>query len=147
MGLPVSLFPNSSKPRVVVHFGFGSGTSEEFLNSWGRNIEEALRSVSADGVEVETVKARYEARDVRYTIDFKWGAKPRPALKEVQTTVQAYAAQMPEDIRDSMWMWPDNENGGFLAVSFFSATRSLDEIYDILDASLMPHVKKVQDAD
>ena len=33
--LPVSLFPNSSKPTVSVGLNYGSATAEEFLSSHG----------------------------------------------------------------------------------------------------------------
>ncbi len=41
--LPSSLFPNSSKPRIIVTARYGGSTYEEFLNVYGR----ALRRTNA----------------------------------------------------------------------------------------------------
>ena len=145
--LPVSLFPNSSKPKIQVNLNYGNSTSDEFLNTYGRNVENALRGVLADGVEVESVKAHYNRRDVRYEIEFKWGAPPRSALKEIQLVMNSFVAQMPQDIRDSLGVWTWNENGGFIAISFYSPIRSLDELYELLDPALVPQMSKIADAD
>ncbi|HUP58593.1 MAG TPA: efflux RND transporter permease subunit [Bdellovibrionota bacterium] len=146
-GLPVSLFPNSSKPQITVSFSYGFSTADEFLNEYGRGIEETLRAISTDGVEVEKVEASYNRAEVRYGVEFRWGVQARAALREVQVAMNSVASRMPVEIRDSMGVWNWNENGGFLAISFYSPTRSLDELYDILDPALMPQVKKVRDAE
>jgi HAE1 family hydrophobic/amphiphilic exporter-1 len=145
--LPVSLFPNSSKPTIWVEFRYGNGTADEFLNTYGRNIESALETITVDGTSVETVRAKYDRREVEYEVEFKWGAQAKRALRETQMVMNAFAAQMPEDVRNSMWVGMSNKKNGFIAISFFSPVRTLDELYEILDPVLMPRVSKVADAD
>ncbi len=79
--LPVSLFPNSSKPVVGVEIPYGGGTADEFLNQNGRDIEEQLRSIATKGVEVERLEASYDPRSVVYELGFRWGTDPQEALR------------------------------------------------------------------
>jgi HAE1 family hydrophobic/amphiphilic exporter-1 len=147
MRLPVSLFPNSSRPKIHVSLNYGSSTAREFIDAYGRNLEPILQGVTADGIEVERVEANYDIRDANYDVYFKWGASPKLALREVQNVVNAYASRFPVEVRDSVQVNNWNENSGFLAISFYSTKRSLDEVYNILDSSIGPEISKVPDAD
>src|SRR5262245_5735743 len=82
--LPISLFPNSSKPVVEVNIPYGSYAAEEFLNTFGKNLEHLLRNISTEKVEVEKVETTFSSRRARYSVIFKWGVKPTEALKETQ---------------------------------------------------------------
>ena len=145
--LPSSLFPNSSKPRIIVTVRYGGSTYEEFLNVYGRALEEQMRSISTNEVAVETLRSRYGRSDVRYELEFKWGAQSRQALKETQLVVNSFASRMPVEVRDSIWVSARGENTGFLAISFYSPQRSLDDVYNIIEPILTPQFSKVQDSD
>lgn len=145
--LPVSLFPNSSKPTISVQMPYGAATAEEFLNSYGTDLEANLRKISVGRAVVEKLEATYEDFSVAYKVEFKWGADPKEALKEVQTVVNAYAARVPKEVRDNTWVWNWNRSGGFLAVSFYSKTRSLTDVYNIIEPVLTPQFAKVEDAE
>ncbi len=54
--LPVSLFPNSSKPMVWVSISYGNMTAEEFLNNYGKGLEQQLRNMNAPHAEVEKIE-------------------------------------------------------------------------------------------
>ncbi|HEX4926320.1 MAG TPA: efflux RND transporter permease subunit [Bdellovibrionales bacterium] len=144
--LPVSLFPNSTKPVVWVEVNYGFMTSDEFLNTYGYTFEERLKGITFENHQVEKVEARYGSRDVDYTVRFKWGAPPTEAVKEVQTVANAFASQFPQEIRDSLRVDMWSENSGFLAISFFSERRSLDDLYRFLEPIVTPAASKVQDA-
>ena len=144
--LPVSLFPNSAKPEVVVNISYGDSTTEEFLNTYGLTIESQLHSIRTEGAEISQVRAYYRRESVRYELEFNWGTPPREALKEVQLLVNSFAARLPLEMRDSVSVWSNSENSGFLAVSFYSPTRSLDDLYNLLEPVLIPPVAKVADA-
>lgn len=146
MKLPVSLFPNSSKPVVFVRIPFGSMTAEEFLNTYGKRLEDQIRAITTDKIEVETIEANYGSHEATYNIKFRWGVVPTSALKEVQNTTNAFSARLPEESRDGMWIYLDNENSGFFALSFFSETRDLDALYDYLEPLIGPRVSRVKDA-
>lgn len=144
--LPVSLFPNSSKPTISVEMGYGEMSASEFLNSYGRDFENSLQQIDVEGTEVDQLTANYGPGYVLYKVEFKWGADPRKALHEVQTTTASLVAQLSQEIRQSVSVENWNENSGFLAVSFYSQKRSLDEIYKILEPMLVTPAKKVKDA-
>ena len=144
--LPVSLFPNSSKPIISVRISYGSMTTEEFLNSYGKALEEQLRIVTAEQSEVEKVDAFYYSSMSRYSVYFKWGTVPDKARQAVENTVNSFAARFPEEVRDSVGVWQYNENSGFFAATFFSDVKSLDELYEILEPVLLPKLSSVKDA-
>lgn len=146
LSLPVSLFPNSTKPRVNVGFGYGSGTSDDFINTYGRTIEEQLRAVSGEGLEVERVLAEYHSGGASYDVHFRWGVSGQAALREIQARMTAFAARMPQEMRDGMSVWTRGDNSGFLAVSFYSPKRGIDELYKVLDPVLGPRLARVSDA-
>jgi HAE1 family hydrophobic/amphiphilic exporter-1 len=144
--LPVSLFPNSSKPTVHVSIGYGGSTAREFLNSYGYGLETHLQRLTTPGLEVEKLTAEYGKDSASYTISFKWGTAPALAQRETETSVLSYAARFPKEVRDSIGVNQNNENSGFFAASFFSETRSLDDLYKLIEPQLTPKLSKVLDA-
>lgn len=147
MGLPVSLFPNSSKPTIGVNIGYGSSTPEEFINTYGYRLESQLQSIAAKDLKVYQVRSTYDRGGANYDVEFEWGSPSIAALREVQTVVLGFSAQFPTEIRNSVNIWSSGENSGFMAVSFYTSKRSLDEMFDILDPILSPPLAKVLDAD
>jgi hydrophobic/amphiphilic exporter-1 (mainly G- bacteria), HAE1 family len=145
--LPVSLFPNSSKPEVFMRISYGGSTAEEFLNTYGDALEEQLKKLSGEGVEVERVESTYRPQGVDYKIEFKWGVDPNAAQRETERAVNSFAARLPQEVRDSIGgPWLDNENTGFFAMSFYSETRDLNALYDLIEPMLGPRISQVPDA-
>lgn len=144
--LPISLFPNSSQPEVAVNLDYGDYSREEFQNSVGSTLEGQLKGTLVDGHPVDLLTTEYRDRGVRFRVLFEWGTDGQRALREVQAITSAQSGAWPQEIRDSMNVNFWNENGGFLAISFFSSKRSLDEIYDVLDPILSPQLSSVPDA-
>jgi HAE1 family hydrophobic/amphiphilic exporter-1 len=144
--LPISLFPNSSKPTIGVTMSYGEMSAPEFLHSYGMTLESTLQSISIDGTEVDQLKATYSMGVVRYRIEFKWGADAKKALREVQNVVSAFTAPLSLELRNStnVSIWSDNE--GFIAVSFYSQKRTLDELFKLLEPQLVPQAQRVKDA-
>lgn len=144
--LPISLFPNSSKPTIMVQMSYGEMSAGEFLNTYGRHLESSLQTISVDGTEVDTLKATYSPGSVRYKLEFKWGADPKKALREVQNVTSAFVAPLSQEIRDTVDVENWSESSGFIAVSFYSEKRSLDELYKFLEPVLVPPASRVHDA-
>jgi HAE1 family hydrophobic/amphiphilic exporter-1 len=143
--LPISLFPNSSKPEIYVNIPYGGSTPEEFLNLYGKILESELRSIKADNVEVESLRATYNADGATYRLFFKWGVAPNAAHRETLFVVNSFITRLNTESRDNVDIWLNGDNNGFLAVSFFSETRDLDELYDLLEPILIPRVAHVKD--
>ena len=144
--LPVSLFPNSSKPRIAVEMSYGDSTADEFLNTFGTQLEGQLRAISTDVLEVEKISSNYEPHGVEFQIYFKWGAPAKTALREVESVVNSFGGRLPKDVRDSVNIQTRRDNSGFLAISYYSASRSLDDLFDLLEPVLVPRISKVGDA-
>ena len=144
--LPVSLFPNSSKPKITARIPFGALTSEEFLNLYGRNLESTLQSINTDTTPIEKLEAHYDQSQVSYDVQFNWGTNSELALKEVEHVINTLANRFPDEMRLGTNIWPSNDNSGFVAISFYSDTRSLDQLYDVLEPILVPKISKIPDA-
>ena len=144
--LPVSLFPTTSKPTLSVDVSYPSSTAEEFLSTYGSALGSLLRGISTEETEVEKITEHYGESSASYEIDFKWGTPRKVAKREVESTVNAFAARLPEEIRNSVSTWTRNHNTGFLAVSLFSEKRSLSELYELLEPIFTPLLNKVPDA-
>jgi hydrophobic/amphiphilic exporter-1 (mainly G- bacteria), HAE1 family len=146
--LPISLFPNSSKPTVYVSMRYPGLTATEFSQNFGGRFEHSLEQISFGDYKVEKLHAHYNRQDVSYEIEFQWGTPAREAVEQVAIQANSFANQFPsKEMRDSLYTWNGSGGTGFLAVSMYSTTRSLDELYDYLDPILTPRLAKVDEAD
>ncbi len=145
--LPVSLFPNSTKPVVWVSLKYGGVSAKEFLDTYGKTLESNLRSISTDSVQVEKLGAEYMDQRVDYEVQFKWGVSPLEAQKEVQNAAVAFSSRLPAETRDSLRINLDEDNRGFFAMSLFSDERSLTDLYDTVEPIIAPKMVKVLDAE
>lgn len=145
--LPVSLFPTSSQPKFSVRVSYGSLTPQQFFESIGNQLEGKLRAIRMDQSGVKDLVAEYSSNGAQYDIDFNWGANAAEAKKHIDTEIAALLSSQEENIRRSVSVRQMKENSGFLAVSFYSPLRSLDEVYDTLEPLIDPMQARVLDAD
>ncbi len=143
--LPISLFPNSTKPKVTSCVPIEL-SPEVFLRGYGRRFEERFRAIKMRDLEVERVQSTYSPGEACYNIDFKWGGDVQQAIREVETTGAAILAGLPDSYRDGAYTYVDEENSGFLAISFYSPERNLTELYRILEPALSPKLTGLPDA-
>lgn len=145
--LPVSLFPNSSRP--VVHIGgqYGNMTANEYFHAYGSSLESKLRGLRLADAQVEEVDANYNPTDLDIRVQFRWGDNVDTALRETRNIISAFAAQWGNSPDYELYARVWNRNSGFLAVSFFSSERSPDELFRVLDPILTPRLQMVEDAD
>ena len=145
MYLPISLFPNSSKPHIQTCVNIEL-SPDAFLRQYGFRFEEAYRAIRRPGLEVEKLEATYRPRDACYSIEFKWGGDPDEALREVKSVGEGLVAPLPDSYRNSFGAWGQEDNSGFLALSFYSNERSLTEIYDLVEPVLSPKLARLSQA-
>ncbi len=144
--LPVSLFPKSAKPIILVSIPYGDNSVDEFVQKHGNRLESQLRAISIDTAEVDKTRSFYEPEQVRFEVEFKWGSQPRSALREVESVVHSYASQFDEVVRNSIRLAPDDKDSGFFVASYSSPTRSLDELYALIEPLIMPQLLQIKDA-
>lgn len=147
LSLPVSLFPTSSQPTLSVNVSYGSFTAQQFFETIGQELEPKLQTARAGTVKVENLIAQYNDRSVNYRMRFDWGANAEEARKAVEAITTAFFSSRELAIRRSVSVNNWNENQGFLAISFFSPLRSLDEVYEIVFPLITPMQAKIPDAD
>ena len=128
--LPISLFPNSSQPEITVNLDYGDFSRDEFQTMIGSHLEGQLKGALVDGRKVDQLTTEYRDRGVRFKVLFEWGTDGQKALREVQAIAYSLSGSWSDEIRDSLWVNFFNENGGFLAISFYSTKKSLDELYE-----------------
>ncbi len=146
LNLPISLFPNSSKPQIWVEVPYGSHTMNEFIKKHGTILEPRFQSISTERVDVDRTQSYYYQNDAYWKIDFQWGTPIRSALKEVETIVHAYSNQFPEEVRNQISIYPSNKGQGFFVAIFYSSIRSLEEIYQLLEPLLIPQISQLSEA-
>ena len=138
LSLPISLFPNTAPPEIAVNIGYGSTTAEEFKKTYGDDLESLLSGLTTTSGKVETVIVDYKRAAVLFQLKFRWGDDPQRAQYDVQNLVGSMAARFPQEIRNTVSIYNNRQNTGFFAASFYSETRSLDEVYELIAPLLTP---------
>lgn len=142
--LPVSLFPNSSKP--IVHGCMTTElSSEAFMRYYGDDLEGKFRGIKKGDLKVEKIVSEYRPKEICYEVEFEWGGDPLEAEKEVETIGKAYADSIDSTYDSSFNSWVRNQNSGFFAVSFYSPQRSLIELYETIHPVLNPKLSRVNE--
>lgn len=126
---------------------YGSLSGEEFSKNYGVQVESRLRSISNTDLKVEKIETEYGRGNAHFAVRFGWGVPIKAALKETETAVVSVTAQMPQEMRDGTNVGTWNQNAGFLAISFYSSTRSLDDLYEYLNPLFAPRLARISDAD
>jgi hydrophobic/amphiphilic exporter-1 (mainly G- bacteria), HAE1 family len=144
--LPISLFPNSTKPVVYVWANYGDLTADEFAQVYGYDLESKLQAIHTDFVQADKVTVSYEPGGTTFEVRCSWGNRPLESEREVQRIVDSWTASMPEEIRRTIGVGQNDENGGFFAASFFSDQRSMDDLYDILEPVFLNRMRQLEDA-
>ena len=67
--LPISLFPNSSKPEYYINVGLVNLTHTDFYNQFGDEFRESLKKLEG----IEHVSVEGSANSLSYELEFKWG--------------------------------------------------------------------------
>lgn len=145
--LPISLYPNSSRPTIWVNSSYGHLSAKEFMHEYGNSLGSKLKNISSNNIEVDKVVADYGGSSVGFKVEFSWGVDPKEALKEVDTIINSASALWPQEMRDSLSANFWSNSNGFIAISFFSQDRNPDELFDVLDPILSSKLKSVEDAD
>lgn len=145
--LPVALFPNSSKPMVIVRVDFDNYTRDGFLNSYGKIMENHFQRLQSQECEVEKIESHYEHNQAFMQIYFNWGNNAVACHKEVEQILSYYKAQWSDNMRYSSFAWLNNKNIGYFLGGFSSDKRDVEEIYNILDELLSSKLNSLKEVD
>ncbi|MCO4794178.1 MAG: efflux RND transporter permease subunit [Bacteriovoracaceae bacterium] len=145
--LPISLYPNSNKPTIWSSVSYGSMNAEEFVHNYGSKIENSLKAIQTDDLEVINVTSDYGKSNASFNIEFQWGSDPKSAKREVQNLMTGLSSAWPKEVRDSLNVNYWSKSSGFIAISFYSEKRDLNSLFKVLEPALVPQLSSVNDAE
>lgn len=145
--LPVSLFPNSSKPLINVSVPYSGKSPDDFYRNYGVTLESEIQAISGGDIQIDHFSASYGKNAVLYQVEFAWGTNAQSAQTEVNNVVSAFASMLPDEARKNYRVnrGAKDSNGGFMVFSFYSDKRSLDEVYSLLNPLLTPKISLIRD--
>jgi HAE1 family hydrophobic/amphiphilic exporter-1 len=144
LNLSVSLFPNISRPTVGLWINYVNIEKQDFIENYGYSLEKELETLRSGKTKIEDIKADFNDDGLFMRILFDWGVNAEDAYREVRAITNQWQNQLPEDTADSLQVWQWNENTGYLSISFFSKTKTIDELYNHLDPIISPELGAIQ---
>ncbi len=134
--LPISLFPNSTRPQIGSEVPYGNLTRDGFLTSYGKDIEQLLHAIRGKSCTADRVEAQYSHKSVYYNIQFGWGDEGAECLKEVRQVISTFQSQWPGEVQRRLGVWQNSSGTGFFLASLHSKTRSDVAIHTALEPIL-----------
>ena len=138
-GLPVSLFPNTPFPRVVVSLDAGDRPADRMVVEVTRPVEEAVRSVPG----VRNVRSNSSRGSADVSVDFEWNTEMFVAALQVESAIAGALPELPAGLRYEVRRM-DPTVFPVLGLSLRSETRSLVELRDLALYSLAPALSTVE---
>jgi CzcA family heavy metal efflux pump len=89
--LPVSLFPHTDFPRVVVSIEAGDQPADQMVVGVTRKVEQAVRSVPG----VVNLRSTTSRGSAELSINFNWGINMVSAMLEVESAVNEISPSLP----------------------------------------------------
>ncbi len=137
-GLPVSLFPRVSFPRVVVSLDAGDRPAERMAIQVTWPVEEAVRAVPG----VKRVRSTTSRGSADISVNFAWGLDMVQAMLQVESAVNRVMPSLPPGTRFNVRRM-DPTVFPVLGYSLTSATRSQVELRDIALYQIRPVLSTV----
>lgn len=134
--LPISLYPNSTKPtvRVTVKYTMDVVT---FKDTVGKKLEQSIRNIDS----VDKLDVRYRANRSDFYVSFKWKTNPDQALKDVATVASFYQAELPENYPPIKTSYYDA--GLELYVAANSEVMDLEKFGKVMKSRLIPALETI----
>jgi len=142
--LPILLYPQTSRPRVRVRMNHEGISAIDFADTWSQKIEGAL--LGAEGVDL--LEVSYENDRSTFSMTFDWNTDSEAARGETESIMNNLSASFSQDLKDNYSVgYYSGENAGYLMMGIKSETVSPEELYRMINNSVMPLLSQVKDAD
>jgi HAE1 family hydrophobic/amphiphilic exporter-1 len=142
--LPIQLYPQTQRPRVRATIDHTGISAVDFSGQYADEIEARLLAI--EGVDI--LEVEYENDRSSFTMTFDWNTDPEEARADVEAAMNSVSNLLPSDLRDSYRVGSfSGENAGFLIVGVGSASTSPEELYRILDSTVLSMMSTVEDAE
>ncbi|MDZ4660469.1 MAG: efflux RND transporter permease subunit [Pseudomonadota bacterium] len=135
--LPVSLFPNSSKPEYYINVSLVNLTHSDFYNEYGDGFRESLKKL--EGIDHVTVEG--SANNLSYDLEFKWGVDAKKAEREIQTAVESFRPRVPLEMQDLISYGKNSFNNAKYVASISSPDGQLSTLKKLLEPLLVGPLK------
>ena len=132
-GLPISLFPNVSFPRVVVSLDAGDRPAEQMAALVTLPVEQAVRRVPGL-VDMQSTSSRGSAE---LSINFDWGTDMAQTTLQVDAAIAQLLPSLPPGTRSDVRRM-DPTVFPIIAYSLTSDRQSPSELYDLAQYRLLP---------
>ncbi len=142
--LPISLFPNSSRPTINLNIGYQGLTPAAFEFQYGKRLEAAIEKLKNGRTKVNQWVSIYGTADYSMTVSFDWGADADTAEQTTRMAIESAIADMPNDLRRTLSIGGDSNQLAFIS-SFWSDSRSLGEVYKLLEPQILPKLNSIGD--
>ncbi|MGC8624735.1 MAG: efflux RND transporter permease subunit [Phycisphaerae bacterium] len=138
-GLPVSLFPRVSFPRIEVNLNAGDRPAQRMAVAVTYPVEEAVRSIPA----VQSVRSTTSRGSAAVFVNFAWGTNMAQALLQVQSQLNGILQKLPvgTDFRAKRM---DTTNFPVLGYSLTSQTLDQVQLRNIAQYQLRPLLSTVR---
>ncbi len=138
LGLPVSLFPRTTFPRVVVNADAGDRPADRMTVEVTRPLELAVRGVPG----VRSVRSTTSRGSCEISVNFDWGLDMVAATLQVESAVAQAVPNLPAGLgyevrRMDPTVFP------VIGLSLTSPTRSLVQLRDLARYTLAPMLSAV----
>ena len=142
--LPVQLYPQTQRPRVLVRISHSGYTALDFSRRYGSDLES--RFLAIDGVS--SLEVEYETDSSDFTLTFDWNTDSDQAKSDVESAMNSIRTLLPEELRDDYFVrFFTGENAGFLLLGIRSPSVSPKALYSLLKSSLENELSRVEDAE
>jgi HAE1 family hydrophobic/amphiphilic exporter-1 len=142
--LPVQLYPQTQRPRVMVRISHTGISAVDFAGDYADTIEPRLLSI--DGAD--TLEVRYENDRSFFTLTFDWNSEAKQAKIDVEAAMNSISTLLPEEYRDRYSVgFFSGENAGYLMLGLSSPTVNPEALYALLDSGVEPLMSRVEDAE
>lgn len=135
--LPVTLFPNSSKPEFHINVGLVNLTYGDFYNQYGDVFRENLKKL--EGIDHITVEGR--SSSLSYDLEFKWGVDAKKAEREIQMAVESFRPRVPQEMQNLISYGRNSSNNAFYMASISSPDGQLSTLKKHLEPLLLAPIK------
>jgi CzcA family heavy metal efflux pump len=139
LGLPVSLFPRVSFPRIEVSVDSGQQPAKRMAVAVTYPIEQAVRSIPG----VQAVEARTGRGTCELKIRFSWGSNMAQSLLEVDSQINSIMSKLPAETTFRAKRM-DTTNFPVLGYSLVSTTVSPSRLRTIAKYQIQPLLSTVR---
>ena len=139
LGLPIALYPNTSKAVIRVYIHFHDSTLTDFKEKYGTKVERALSTLE----NVEYVDGSYENGFASWETHFSWEVNNKKAEKDIEDALSKLNTLLPES-----WghfrSFPKNSQSSQIAASISSEVLSQSDLHKMFEDRALGELEAIK---